>query len=309
MTKAAQAFSPGGISSFFEICDTDINGKPISNPDRIGARGGGFVIDKGVHTKVEVCEASSTAIHIFINGKPAPEAQTSRTVAELFLSKQNSQLTAIINHEIEIPIGAGFGTSAGGALGTALAFSEALGLKCTYNQLGKIAHTAEILCKTGLGTVGPIMLGGCVISVEPGGPGIGIIDRIPIKEEYSIVTATIGPTATKQVLSSLEKRREVNLWGKKTLDLILEEPSLENFLHRSREFAEKTGFATNQTRKLVRLADRLNAIGAAQNMVGEAVHAVIRKENSKPLAEAFKEALPKGNVLESKIDFLGARLI
>jgi len=39
------------------------------------------------------------------------------------------------------------------------------------------------------------------------------------------------------------------------------------------------------------------------------VHAVTRKENSKPLAEAFKEALPKGNVLESKIDFLGARLI
>ncbi len=308
MKRAAQAFSPGGISSFFEICDTDSEGVPISDPEHVGARGGGFVIDMGVHTTVEVSDASSTAIHVLINGKLAPEAQTSQTVAELILSKQSSALTATISHEIEIPIGAGFGTSAGGALGTALALSEALGINCTYNQLGKIAHAAEIRCKTGLGTVGPIMLGGCIITVEPGGPGIGIIDRIPIKEDYSIVTGTVGPTATKQVLSSPDKRREVNLWGKKTLDLILEDPSLENFLLRSREFAEKTGFATNQTRELIRLADRLDAVGAAQNMVGEAVHAVTRRGNSKPLVEAFKEALPKGSVFEAAIDFQGARL-
>jgi len=285
------------------------DGKPLGDLERIGARGGGFVIQKGVHTRVEISEAKTTTIDVFINGKSAPEAETSRTVAEYILSKTAEKHRVTIKHKIDIPISAGFGSSAGGALGTALALSNALGLKLTYNQLGRIAHAAEIKCKTGLGTVGPIMLGGCILTIEPGGPGIGVIDRIPLTADYSIVTGTFGPTATKQVLASPEKRREVNRWGKKTLDLILEEPSLENFLVRSREFAEKTGFMTEHTKRLVRLADQAGAVGVAQNMVGEAVHAVTHEKNAEKIVEAFRQALPNERILESKIDFQGARLM
>ena len=309
MAKVAEAFSPGGISSFFEVCDLGNDGKPICDLERVGARGGGFVIDKGVQTRVEVEENKKNLIEVFINGKQSLEAETSRTVAESLLAETSKKHKVTIRHRIEIPIGAGFGSSAGGALGTALALSEALELKLTYNQLGRIAHAAEIKCKTGLGTVGPIMLGGCILTVEPGGPGIGIIDRIPVRSGYSVVTGTFGPTLTKQVLSSPEKRREVNRWGKKTLDLILEEPSVENFLRRSWEFAEKTGFATERVKRLVRLAEGADVVGAAQNMVGEAVHAVIREEDAKRVVEAFKRELPEEKVLESKIDFQGARLI
>jgi pantoate kinase len=307
--KTAQAFSPGGISSFFQICDTTPDGKLIAQPERIGARGGGFVIQKGVHTHVELYNAQTTTIQISINGKPAPEAETTRTTAQALLNKAQTTHKVTIKHQIDTPIGAGFGTSAGGAIGTALALSKALGLNLTYNQLGRIAHVADIKCKTGLGTVAPIMLGGCILTVEPGGPGIGVIDRISITKNYSIVAGTFGPTATKQVLSSPEKRREINQWGKRTLDLILEQPSLENFLQRSLEFAEKASFMTEKTRKLVRLAERAGAIGVAQNMVGEAVHAVARDEDAEGIVEAFKAELPEERVLESKIDFQGARLI
>ncbi len=55
--KTARAFAPAGISSFFEICDTLEDGKPITDPQRIGARGGGFVIEKGVTTEVSVASA------------------------------------------------------------------------------------------------------------------------------------------------------------------------------------------------------------------------------------------------------------
>jgi pantoate kinase len=307
--KTAQAFSPGGISSFFEICDRTETGKPISDLEQAGARGGGFVIDKGVHTRVEVSEAAKSAIEIFINGKLAPEAETSRTVADSLLAKTGEKYKVTINHKVEIPIGAGFGSSAGGALGTALALSEALGLKFTYNQLGRIAHVAEIKCKTGLGTVGPIMLGGCILTVEPGGPGIGIIDRIPLNRGYSVVTGVFGPTPTKQILASTEKRLEVNRWGRKTLELILEEPSAENFLACCLEFAEKTGFMTERVKQMVQLAMKTGAIGAAQNMIGEAVHALVLDENAEKVAEAFKQMLPKEKILISKIDFQGARLI
>jgi pantoate kinase len=94
------------------------------------------------------------------------------------------------------------------------------------------------------------MLGGCVITKEPGAPGIAsVIDRIPISADYVIVAGVFGPTPTKEVLSSPEKRLAVNKWGRKTLEKILAEPSLENFLVCCREFAEKTGFMTENVRK------------------------------------------------------------
>ena len=51
------------------------------------------------------------------------------------------------------------------------------------------------------------------------------------------------------------------------------------------------------------------AVGAAQNMIGEAVHAVVHEKYALKVAEAFKQTLPKEQVIISKIDFQGARLI
>jgi pantoate kinase len=308
-TKISRAFSPAGISSFFEICDRTVDGKPINDIERVGARGGGFGIQKGVMTEVSVSEATANSIRVFINGRLAPEAETTITVVQMLLNKVNRAYDVIVNHEVEVPIGAGFGSSAGGALTVGLALSNALDLSLTYNQIGRIAHVAEIKCKTGLGTVGPLMLGGCVLTVEPGAPGIAIIDRIPISADHVIVAGVFEPIPTKQVLSSPEKRETVNRWGRKTLKAILDEPSLENFLACCLEFAEKAGFMTERVRQLVRLAEKAGAIGAAQNMVGEAVHALAREENAENIAEAFKQLLPNEKILAAKIDLQGARLV
>jgi pantoate kinase len=307
--KTAKAFVPSGISSFFEICDITEDGKPITDSEKVGSRGGGFVIQKGVKTTVEVSEAKTNTIKVFIDGKSAPEAETTKTVAEWLLAKTDKNYTVTVNHAVEVPIGAGFGSSAAGALGTALALSRTLGLKFTYNQLGRMAHVAEVKCKTGLGTVGPIMLGGCILTVEPGAPGIAVIDRIPIRDDYMIVAGVVGSTPTKQVLASAEKRREVNRWGRKTLEAILAEPSVENFLTCCLEFADKTGFMTPRVKQLVKLAEKAGAVGAAQNMVGEAVHALALEENVENIAEAFKQVLPNEKILVAKIDFQGARLV
>jgi pantoate kinase len=307
--KVSRAFSPAGISSFFEICDRTVDGKPINDLERVGARGGGFGIQKGVMTEVSVSEAKANSIRVFINGRLAPEAETTITVVQMLLNKVNRAYDVIVNHEVEVPIGAGFGSSAGGALTVGLALSNALDLSLTYNQIGRIAHVAEIKCKTGLGTVGPLMLGGCVLTVEPGAPGIAIIDRIPISADHVIVAGVFEPIPTKQVLSSPEKRETVNRWGRKTLKVILDEPSLENFLACCLEFAEKAGFMTARVRQLVRLAEKAGAIGAAQNMVGEAVHVLAREKNAENIAEAFKQLLPNEKILVAKIDLQGARLV
>jgi pantoate kinase len=307
--KSARAFSPGGISSFFEICDTDANGNPISDLQKIGARGGGFGIQKGVLTQVNISKAESNRIQAFINERSAPEAETTKTVAHMLLEKAKETYVVVVKHCIEIPIGAGFGSSAAGALTTALALTKTLGLNLTYNQIGRIAHVAEVKCKTGLGTVGPLMLGGCILTIEPGAPGIAIIDRIPISTDYAVVAGVFGSISTKEVLSSHKKRLAVNKWGKKTLKKILDEPSIENFLACCRDFAEKTGFMTARVRTLIRLAEKAGAIGAAQNMVGEAVHALTTLENAENIVQAFKQVLPQDKILVSQIDVQGARLL
>lgn len=303
------AFSPAGISSFFEICDTTADGKPITNIKQVGARGGGFGIKKGVFTEVAVTEAEENSVKVFINGKLAPEADTTRTVVQTILEKMDKKYAVLVKHSVEVPIGAGFGSSAAGALTTALALSKALGLNLTYNQLGRIAHVAEIRCKTGLGTVGPLMIGGCILTLEPGAPGIAVIDRIPISADYVIVAGTFGAIPTREVLSSPEKRLAVNKWGRKTLEKILAEPSLENFLACCREFAEKTGLITENVRKLMLLADEAGVLGVAQNMVGEAVHALTTFENAENVVHAFKRVLPQNNILVAQVDTQGARLL
>jgi len=307
--KEARAFCPAGISSFFEICDRTSEGKEIIDLERVGARGGGFSPDKGVTTEIVLIEAKEKNVQVFINGKLCPEAYTTKYVAETLLEHVSGEYNVVVKHKVEIPIGAGFGSSAAGALGTALALSKALGLNFTYNQLGKIAHVSEIMSRTGLGTVGPLLFGGCGLTIQPGAPGYAILDRIPVSPDHRLVVGTFRPYPTRELLSSQQKREIINEKGQKTLTRILDNPSLENFMAECKKFALETGFATERTQKLMEYSEKAGAIGAAQNMLGEAVHVLTTKDTLKTVHEAFKKMLPEEKILIANIDFQGARLI
>jgi pantoate kinase len=151
--------------------------------------------------------------------------------------------------------------------------------------------------------------GGLILVTEPGAPGICQIDRIPISPDYVIVAGFYSSKIPKTVLSSPERKVQINRYGKKTLKQILAEPSLENFLASCWDFAQKAGFATENVRQLVHLAKKAGAVGATQNMIGEAVHAVVLEESALSVAEAFKQVLPNERILVAKIDFQGARLV
>jgi pantoate kinase len=306
--KEAKAFAPAAISSFFEIRDTD-KGKPITDVERLGAIGGGFGLTSGVHTKVTAKKAQKNTLNIRINGQKL-NAKTTKQVIKNLLQKTDAKYEVTVEHQIDIPIGMGFGTSAGGALTTGLALSKAIELPLTYNQIGAIAHAAEIHCQTGLGTVSSLTFsGGLVLVLEPGAPGFCKIDRIPISPDYMVVVGFYKSRIPKKMLfTSPEKKREINGYGKKALDSIQSEPSLENFLEQCWEFSQNAGFASHNTRQLVAAAKKAGAVGAAQNMIGEAIHAVVHEENADSVAEAFKQTLPSNQVLVSRIDFQGARL-
>ncbi|MDH5448815.1 MAG: hypothetical protein OEX01_07445 [Candidatus Bathyarchaeota archaeon] len=307
--RSARAFCPAGISSFFEICDTTPDGKPIHDLEFVGSRGGGFVVKKGVLTEVGITESKEPIVQVYINNRLAPNAETTKAVTRMLLEKVGKPHIVIIHHKVAVPIGAGFGSSAAGALSTALALGKALDINLTIFQAGKIAHVAEIRCRTGLGTVGPVTLGGCVITVEPGAPSHAVIDRIPTTSDHRIVTGYYRPIPTKKVLASAETRKIVNKYGRETVGRILANPSLENFMLASKDFARKTEFATPLTEKLIDFAEKAGAIGAAQNMVGEAVHALTTIDNVEKIVETFKKVLPPKNILTAKIDTKGAHLL
>jgi pantoate kinase len=308
LLKRAKAFSPAGVSSFFEICDRTADGQMIADPERIGARGGGFALSKGASTEVIVEEAEEKQVQVFINGEFCPEAETTKSVVEMLTAKVSENYEVKVNHFVEVPIGAGFGSSAAGALGAALALSKALGLNLTFNQLGRVAHVAEVKCRTGLGTVGPLLFGGCGLTLEPGAPGYAHLDRIPVSPNHRIIAGTFRPYPTKEMLESQEKREIINEWGRKTLQKILAKPSLENFMGACKQFAIGTGFATKRVQKLIELAEKAGAIGAAQNMLGEAVHALVTVDKIESVHEAFKKLLPEEKIIISNIDLQGARI-
>jgi len=308
MLKRATAFSPAGISSFFEICDRTPDGKLIADTERVGARGGGFSPDKGVTTEVIVTEDEENHVQVVINGENCSKAATTKSVVEMLTSKVSENFAINVIHQVDVPVGAGFGSSAAGALGTALALSKALGLNLTYNQLGRIAHVAEVKCKTGLGTVGPLLFGGCGLTLEPGAPGIARLDRIPISSDHRLVVGTFRTYPTNELLSSQESREIINEWGRKTLKRILADPSLETFMDACKNFAVCTGFVTDRVQKLMKLAEKAGAVGAAQNMLGEAVHALVTVEKMDDVYDAFRTVLPEEKIIIAKIDSQGARI-
>ena len=281
----------------------------ITDPEKIGARGGGFSPDKGVSTEVIVAEAEEKQVQVFINGKCCPEAETTKSVVETLTAKVSEKYAVRVIHNVDVHVGAGFGSSAAGALGTALALSKVLGLNLTYNSLGRVAHVAEVKCKTGLGTVGPLLFGGCGLTVEPGAPGRARLDRIPVSPDHRLVVGTFRPYPTKEMLSSPEKREVINAWGQKTLKKILSDPSLETFMSACKEFALRTGFVTERVQKLIELSENAGAIGAAQNMLGEAVHALVMVDDVEAVHEAFKKLLSEEKIIIANIDSQGARII
>jgi pantoate kinase len=306
--RRAVAFSPAGISSFFEICDRNPDGSRIEDISRIGARGGGFGLERGVTTEVKITRSRNTRIKSYINGK-ITEAQTSRRVAEELLKRLKDKFDLEIRHQVEVPIGSGFGTSAAGAFSCVLALAKVLEIPMTYNEIAVIAHNADIICGTGLGTVEGLTVGGLVLVIEPGAPGIGKTDQIPISPDVKIVAGSFQPIKKETVLLSEEKRTIINRLGQKTMKKILLKPDIENFMRCCRDFAVEIGLMSKRVEDLIGDAAKEGALGATQNMLGEAVHAAAYEEDLKSVTRVFKRHLSDRSIVVSKIDFQGARIL
>ncbi|WP_296799891.1 pantoate kinase [uncultured Methanobrevibacter sp.] len=257
-------FVPGHVTGFFNIENHEIS---LKN----GSCGAGFLLSRGVKTTI----SPSDKISIDVN-------QGDEIVIEEVLKILEIDDTFKITQDIQLPIGAGFGTSAASAFSLTLAINEFLNLGYSQELCGQIAHMAEINLGAGLGDVIAQTGKGIVLRTKPGAPGIGEIESF--RKDVFIAYKTFGTIKTSDIISDPHHREVLSQVGLKYLELFEKETTLENFLSFSNSFSIETELMSDEVRNLV---DYFNSsediLGSSMAMLGNTVFAFAYDE------DAFKD--------------------
>ena len=301
--EEAAAFAPCHITGIFQIFDQP------ADVLSAGSKGAGVSLRLGAKTTVKVEKGLRHRLKVKINHQAADCAHVSEHVVSAFLSRlsEASHFEITVEHEIEAPIGAGFGTSGAAALSLALALNEALGLGMSKIQCAQIAHVAEIECKTGLGTVIAETFGGLEIRIKPGAPGIGEIKCLPIPENAVVACHVFGPLSTRKYLTDAETRLQINRFGGELVNELIEAPTIVNFMRLSRRFAEHVGLITQRVRNILNAADEAGVV-CSMPMFGECAFTITDEDRLEGIVQVFRKDGSGGHTLVSKVDHEGARL-
>ncbi|MDO5849505.1 MAG: pantoate kinase [Methanobrevibacter sp.] len=258
---SVSVFVPGHITGFFNIVNDD-------NPLKNGSCGCGFLLNKGVTTSIKLANGDETSI--IINGKTDLRNET---IVREVLKIMDIDVALNITQEINLPIGAGFGTSASSALGIAIGLSKLLDLGNSLEKSGQIAHIAEINLGSGLGDVIAELGQGIVLRTEPGAPGIGKITSFNENDLY-VASKTFSQIETSSIIRDDNYKRKISDYGLKAKENFLKEQTVENFLKQSYSFSYNTKLMSDDVFGLVsRLNDDENILGSSMAMLGNTVFA------------------------------------
>jgi pantoate kinase len=262
--RIVKTYSPSHITGFFEICDN-------KNPLYKGSIGCGIVLEAGCVTEVSLGNNLPVKAQIKINGR-AEEANTTKYVVEHLAG--TSEVMVVVSTNFEVPVGCGFGASGAGALSTALAVNELLSLNMTVNEVAQTTHCAEVENSTGLGDVIAETYGGVVMRKKPGPPGIGVIDRIPHRNE-KISYVALGKKSTKMVLTEggEEMKRRINEAGRAAMKALMRKPTLETFMRASWEFSLQSELISDTCKDAIEAVDAEGKV-ASVAMLGETVFVI-----------------------------------
>jgi pantoate kinase len=287
--QTALAFAPAVISNFFAIQTDSLSRRP---PDfaHAGATGGGFTLSKGVYSHAWVVKSSAQAVSVAVNGNANYPADTTKKAVELLLEAAGGRPHLVeLVQTVEVPIKAGFGSSSASALSAVMAVAAALKLPFSREEVASFAHQAEIMRHTGLGTVSSTYkFSGAAVITKAGGPGLAKVRRVAIPQGVRVVTAFLS-LKKGHLLSSTRMRNKVNRLGEAALEQA-SDLSLESLLAAGHDFAEGLGLMTQAVKTLVAVSLENGAIGAGQNMLGNAMHAVVRDRDFERVFTAVQSA-------------------
>ncbi|HEX7467897.1 MAG TPA: pantoate kinase, partial [Methanobacterium sp.] len=241
-------FAPSHITGFFEIIDHE-------EPLKRGSCGAGVAMDKGVITTLQIIDKdfnNSPNVDVRINGQKdfKNSSITFKTLElmerDLNISKLLEERAIIVDHEVEVPIGAGYGISAACALGTALATAKILEMDITFNRAAAMAHLAEIEMKSGLGDVIAEVNGGITFRLKEGAPGIAVTDKMILDEDLFVLSKSLGGIPTSEIIGDPIHKNRINKTGRNMLDELLKNPDPKTFLKLSKRFAIETGLLNSE---------------------------------------------------------------
>ncbi|OGD55577.1 hypothetical protein A3K81_05210 [Candidatus Bathyarchaeota archaeon RBG_13_60_20] len=297
MTEAA-VFAPGHLTGLFQICDGP------EDPLLKGARGSGISLTRGVHTRVTV-EPSGENVHtVSINGEATRGAVVSENVLSRYMQMLQEPRRITVEHRVETPITAGFGSSGGGALSLSLALNRALGTELTRVQAAQIAHVAEIECRTGLGSVFAADRGGFGVLYKPGAPGIGEGKMYDRSEELGVVYVYYGPIETKEALGDPELRRRINQIGGEYVDELCRELTPGRFMKFSRRFTDHVGMATPSLRRLFAAMDA-EGVTFTMAMFGDVAFTVQPRGEAQHVADLVRRKVSGAESVVCDVDTRG----
>ena len=293
------AFSPAHITGFFKA-ELEQNSKPETQ----GSLGAGFSIQQGVTTTVEIQDSEFSDYTIKVSGYQPDNTQVSEFVIREFLKNIEGNYFVKVHHDIKVPVGYGLGCSAAVALSLVYALNSAFKTNYTKEQLGTMAHNAEVMCRTGLGDVLASYHGGFEIRVKGGAPGIGEIKKIP-SEEYSAIMICFSPISTKQFLK--DRLASINGLGGKMVAKLVQTKDVNQFHDYSIEFANYVDIITPKMQSVI---DDLkeHGIKCGVALFGETIFTLVPPHMEEKVISIL-EKYQDGIIIKSKIDQVGARLV
>ena len=255
---------PAHITGLFQIHLHD-------DPLKMGSRGAGFSIDNPVLTIIQFTESTTEEIQVLYNNRVI-DGSVCLNVAKEF-SEFTKGKRVLIQHYSRLPMQAGFGSSGAGALGTAFSMNELFSATKSQDELGQIAHVAEVKCRSGLGDVIAQMHAGSEIRLHPGAPGIGQIKKLNWPDEFKILSIYLGELSTKKIITSPEHIKKINDASDSLLLELEKEPTVEKFLDVSYQFAKETKLMNTRVENLVEEL-RKKKYKASMIMLGESIFVV-----------------------------------
>jgi pantoate kinase len=301
IVATSTAFSPGHVTGIFAPAEpqkTDI----LST----GSIGAGFSISRGITTTATTFEAKTKGYRISIDGIQVQEAPVSSYVAEYYLNLIDKPIFLEISHTTGIPIGFGLGSSGAAAVSLSYALNNSLNIGLSKVEAAQVAHCADIACKTGLGTVAALYVGGYEIRLKPGAPGKGLTLRKELNG-YVATILCISPLSTKTMLSNqLMNIGDKNCCSRELLNRLKLMDDIDGFLDSSFSLANALGLTNGICNEPIR-ALKSEGFKCSIALFGETVFTIVRRER----AEEVRSCLSKfdGMIIEANIDSMGARLI
>jgi pantoate kinase len=292
----AKAYSPSHITGFY----SEVKDQLVLNHGSLGV---GISISKGVKSTVELYNNEKNNFVIHINGIISKDAIVSRFVINEFLKRADKNYFIKVNHDVDVPIGYGIGTSGSAALSLSYALNNALSLGLSDTESAQIAHKAEIECNTGLGTVLSEFYGGLCVRIKGGAPGTGKTKVIKLNNR-KVGIFCFSPIFTRYFIESI--RAISNDECKKMMMKILKTKSIVDFFELSYKFSQSLGFINRTCNDLMDLLKQ-NGFQSSAALFGQTVFTIV-KENELETIKKISRNFP-ARLFISEIENEGARLI